>query len=69
MYIENLEYFLEEIGSVVLFEVGQSEKNVYFGKEGMHKRSDRWKEEKHVCIHGRPNEVRVRVFTINFNGW
>jgi hypothetical protein len=32
-----------------------------FGKEGMHEESDSWKEEKHTHMHGRPNDIRVRV--------
>jgi hypothetical protein len=43
-------------------------KKGYFGKEGMHEESDGWKEEQHMRIHGRPNDVRVRVFVINCNG-
>jgi hypothetical protein len=41
---------------------------LFFGKEGMHEESDRWKEEKHARMHGRPNDTRVRVFVIHCNG-
>jgi hypothetical protein len=48
-------------------EAGKSGKKGYFGKEGMHKESDSWKKEKHTPMHGRPNDVRVRVFVIHCN--
>jgi hypothetical protein len=51
-----------------LLEAGQIRKKGYFGKKGMHEESDSWKEEQHVCMHGRPNDVRVRVFVIHCNG-
>jgi hypothetical protein len=39
-----------------------------FGKESMHEESDSWKEEQHTCMHGRPNNVRVRVLVMYCNG-
>jgi hypothetical protein len=47
-----------------MLEVGQRGKKDDFGKEGMHEESDSWKEEQNACMHGRPNDVRVRVFAI-----
>jgi hypothetical protein len=47
----------------------KAERKVILGKEGMHKESDSWKEEKYACMHGGPNNVRVRVFAIHCNGW
>jgi hypothetical protein len=52
-----------------LLETGHNGKKHYFGKEGMHEGSDKWKEEKHAHIRGIPNDVRVRVFAIHCNGW
>jgi len=52
-----------------LIEEDQRKKKSYFGKEGMHEESDRWKEEQKACMHGRPNDIRVRVFAIHCNGW
>jgi hypothetical protein len=49
-------------------EVGQSEKKGYFWKEGTQEENDSWKKEQHVRIHGRPNDVRVRIFVIHCNG-
>ena len=46
----------------------ESEKKGYFGKKGMHEESDNWKEEQDACMHGRPNDIRVRVFVIHCNG-
>jgi hypothetical protein len=46
----------------------QSRKKGYLGKEGMHDESDNWKEEKHTRMHGIPNNVRVRVLAIHYNG-
>jgi hypothetical protein len=51
-----------------MLEAGQSGKEGYFWKEGMHKERNIWKEEQHVHMHGRPNNVRVRVFVIHCNG-
>jgi hypothetical protein len=48
----------------MMLEAGQRGKKGYFGKKGMHKERDSWKKEKHACMHGRPNDVRVRVFVI-----
>jgi hypothetical protein len=50
-----------------LLEVVQSENKGYFGKEGMHEEHDSWKEEQHARMHGRPNDVKVRVFAIYCN--
>jgi hypothetical protein len=47
-----------------MLEAYESGKKGYFGKKGMHEESDRWKEEKHVRMHVRPNDVRVRIFVI-----
>jgi hypothetical protein len=47
-----------------LLEASQRGKKGNFGKEGMHEESDSWKEEKHTLMHGRPNDVRVRVFAM-----
>jgi hypothetical protein len=49
-------------------EAGQIRKKYYFGKKGMHEESGNWKEEKHVHMHGMPNDVRVMVFVIHSNG-
>jgi hypothetical protein len=46
----------------------ESERKVIFGGEVCKKKKS-WKEEKHTCIHGRPNDARVRVFVIHCNGW
>jgi hypothetical protein len=51
-----------------LLEAGRIRKKGYFGKKGMHEESDNWKEEQHARMHGRPNDVRVRVFVIHCNG-
>jgi uncharacterized UBP type Zn finger protein len=45
------------------------ERTIILGKEGMHEERCSWKEENHACMHGRPNNVRVRVFSIHCNGW
>jgi hypothetical protein len=34
----------------------------------MHEESDSWKEEQHMPMHGRPNDVRVRVLVMYCNG-
>jgi hypothetical protein len=47
-----------------LLEAGQRGNTDNFGKEGMHEESDSWKEKQHTCIHERPNDCRVRVFSI-----
>jgi hypothetical protein len=52
-----------------VLEVGQSRKKGDFGKEFMHNGRDRWKKEQHMRIHGRPNDIRVRVFATYCNGW
>jgi hypothetical protein len=44
------------------------EKKGGFGKEIMHEESDRWKEEKHARMQGRPNDARVRVLVMYCNG-
>jgi hypothetical protein len=49
-------------------EIGQIRTKDHFVKKCMHKESDSWKEEKHAHMHGRPNDVRVRVFVIHCNG-
>jgi hypothetical protein len=51
-----------------MLEVGQSRKKGNFGKEGKHKENDSWKEKHHTHMHGRPNDVRVRVLVIYCNG-
>jgi hypothetical protein len=51
-----------------LLEAGRIKKKGYFGKKDMQKESDNWKEKQHVCMHGRPNDARVRVFVIHCNG-
>jgi hypothetical protein len=51
-----------------LLEADHNGKKSYFGKEGMHEERDSWKEEQHACMHGRPNNVRVRFFVIHCNG-
>jgi hypothetical protein len=36
----------------------------------MQEESDNWKEKKHMtCMHEIPNNARVRVLLIHFNGW
>jgi hypothetical protein len=47
---------------------GQIRKKGYFGKKGMHEERNNWKEEKHMCMQGRPKNIRVRVFVIHCNG-
>ena len=49
----------------VLLEAGRIRKKGYFGKKGMDEERDSWKEELHACIHGIPNDVRVRVLVIH----
>jgi hypothetical protein len=51
-----------------LLEVGQGGKKGDFGKEGMHEESNNSKEKQHVHMHGRPNNGRVRVLLMYFNG-
>jgi hypothetical protein len=53
----------------ILLEAGQSGNTGEFRKQGMHKGSGSWKEEKNMCMHGGPNDVRVRVFATHCNGW
>jgi hypothetical protein len=52
----------------LLVEADQSRNQGDFEKEGMHKESDNWKKEQHTHMHGRPNNVRVRVLVIYCNG-
>jgi hypothetical protein len=51
-----------------MLEAGQGGKKGDFGKEGMHEESDSWKEKQHMCMHGRPNDGRVRVLVMYCNG-
>jgi hypothetical protein len=51
-----------------LLEAYQRGKQGNFGKEGMHKERDNWKEEQHARMHGIPNDIRVRVFVMYCNG-
>jgi hypothetical protein len=51
-----------------VLEARQIRKKGYFWKKDMHEENDNWKEEKHVRMHGRPNDIRVRVFVIHCNG-
>jgi hypothetical protein len=52
-----------------LLEVGRIRNKGYFGKKGIQEERDKWKEKKHMCMHGIPNDARVRVFVIHYNGW
>jgi hypothetical protein len=51
-----------------LLEAYQRRKQGDFGKYNMHEESDNWKEEQNACMHGIPNEGRVRVFVMYCNG-
>lgn len=51
-----------------MLEAGRIRKKGYFGKKGMKEESDSWKEKEHMCMNGRPNDTRVRVFVTHCNG-
>jgi hypothetical protein len=38
------------------------------GKKACMRKTDSWKGEQHVCMHGRPNDSRVRVLVMYCNG-
>jgi hypothetical protein len=61
--------YQREKREIPLLEVGQSGKKGNFWKEDMHEESENCREKPHMCMHGRPNGVRVRVFTMYCNGW
>jgi hypothetical protein len=52
-----------------LLDAGLIRKKGYFWKRSMQEEKDNWKEKQHACMHGRPNDARVRVFVIHCNGW
>jgi hypothetical protein len=51
-----------------LLEVDQGINQGDFGKEGMHKEINSWKEEQHTHMHKIPNNVRVKDFAMDHNG-
>jgi hypothetical protein len=46
----------------------KAKRKTIFGTKGMHEKSDSWKEEDHVHMHGRLNNAKVRFFVIQCNG-
>jgi hypothetical protein len=52
-----------------MLDAGQIRKKGYFWKRSMQEEKDSWKEEKQEHMYGRPNDARVRVFVMHYNGW